>query len=482
MPVNITIFERNSTAGGRSTTVSAYGNPSFPIELGASIFVEVNSILKNAVEEFNLSTREFTSDVKLPGPSLGVWDGQGFVITMDNGWTDMAKLLWKYGLAPVKTMRLMRKVVGQFLKMYEKPHFPFESLTETAQNLGLLNVTATTGQNYLEANGITGSFGWDVVQASSRVNYATNLAYIHGLETMVCMAAEGGMSVAGGNYQIFERMIAASNATKVYDTEVSAIEKQKSGKYSIETRNGEVSLESYGPVHERTFDTVILAAPYQFTGIDLPTQVKDLPDKIPYVKLHVTLFTSPYLLSPAFFNLPEGQAAPHVILTTLPKDEEPGKGKDGVGSTGFFSISLLRPTTNPHTGGREYAYKIFSAEPPNSTFLSNLLGVEQQGPSRDAEIDPESGISKSDITWIYRKLWHSYPYEYPRVTFERIQLDDNLWYTSGMDSFISAMEANALMGMNVARLVVDKWSEELGGVGYGKMLEKEMEGMQMMSG
>jgi prenylcysteine oxidase/farnesylcysteine lyase len=80
-----------------------------------------------------------------------------------------------------------------------------------------------------------------------------------------------------------------------------------------------------------------------------------------------------------------------------------------------------------------------------------LLDVKFEGPLEDAK------ISDKDITWIYRKLWNSYPYEYPRVTFEKIKLGDGLWYTSGMDSFISTMETNALMGRNVARLIVDGW-------------------------
>jgi len=36
-------------------------------------------------------------------------------------------------------------------------------------------------------------------------------------------------------------------------------------------------------------------------------------------------------------------------------------------------------------------------------------------------------------------------------------LDENLWYTSGIESFISTMETSALMGRNVAKLVVDEW-------------------------
>ena len=412
-------------------------------------------------------------DVPVPGPALGVWDGEEFVVKMSSGWWDTAKLLWKYGLAPIKTMRLMKKVVGKFLEMYDAPLFPFEDLTQVARAQGLLDVTAATGEQYLEDNGITGNFGREVVQASTRVNYANNLRYIHGLETMVCMAAEGGMSVRGGNWQIFDNMIAASNAAALYSTEVRAIEKQKNGSYSLTFASAESGPQGYDlSTQHQLFDSVILAAPYQFSDLDISPSVKSVPEKIPYVKLHVTLFTSPHLPSPSFFDLPKDQKVPRAILTTLPTDEEPLEGAAGVGSPGFFSISLLRPVTNPHTGAQEYAYKIFSAEPPNSTFLSNLLGLSPpSSPSSDVE------LNISDISWVYRKLWHSYPYESPREAFERIELAEGLWYLNGMEAFISAMEAMALMGRNVAKLVVERWEEEIGGVVYGGMLEKEMAGM-----
>ena len=67
-----------------------------------------------------------------------------------------------------------------------------------------------------------------------------------------------------------------------------------------------------------------------------------------------------------------------------------------------------------------------------------------------------------EISWYYRKIWDSYPYEYPRVTFENIELADGFYYTSGMESFISTMETNALMGKNVARLIVDDYLMERG--------------------
>ena len=59
------------------------------------------------------------------------------------------------------------------------------------------------------------------------------------------------------------------------------------------------------------------------------------------------------------------------------------------------------------------------------------------------------------ISWYYQHVFHSYPKASPRVTFQDPIVGDGLYYTSGMESFISTMETNALMGKNVARLIVD---------------------------
>lgn len=436
----------------------AYDDPNIPVELGASIFVQVNRILVNAAKEFNLSIsaeRSTAAGPTIPGPSLAVWDGQSLVVTQEgeNGWWDIAKLLWKYGLAPIKTIRLMRSTTAKFFKMYDEPVFPFCSLTQAVSDVGLLDVTASTGEQYMLEHGITGSFAHDIVQASTRVNYAQNLKYIHGLEAMVCMATDGAMAIEGGNWKIFEQMIVAANATTLLATGVSSVEKQDSGAYSIRFQPtaevGDTASKS------QNFDAVILAGPYQYANLSISPEPERLPDKVPYVQLHVTLFASPHLLSPVFFGLPQTEPAPKVILTTLPPGEDAGEGAAGCGSPGFFSISLLDPVINPTTGNQEYLYKIFSPSPPNSTFLANLLGLEH--PHHRSG----TGITDEDITWMYRKVWNSYPYEFPRVTFDDLQLDENLWYTSGMESFISTMETSALMGKNVARLVVDQWRGKL---------------------
>ena len=164
---NITLFERSSYVGGRSTTVYAWDDPNLPIELGASIFVKVNKILVSAVENFNLSIDSARSVGPENVPELGIYNGYELVLqtAAGSGWWDTAKLLWRYGLAPIRTNNLMKSTTGKFFKMYDEPHFPFKSLTKVAYNLGLTAVTAATGEQYLKENSIGALFANEVVQA-----------------------------------------------------------------------------------------------------------------------------------------------------------------------------------------------------------------------------------------------------------------------------------------------------------------------------
>ncbi|PQE13341.1 prenylcysteine oxidase protein [Rutstroemia sp. NJR-2017a BVV2] len=449
--INVTVIERSSYIGGRSTTVNAYGNVLEPVELGASIFVEVNTILNNASREFGLSAQSSRSDVE---DIMGIWNGEKFVYTQaDSDWKywDIVKLFWKYGLAPYKTQRLMKTVVGSFLKLYERPFFPFRSLSDRVEELGLQTVTSVTGEQYLTANGISSSFATDIIQASTRVNYGQNLNFIHGLETMVCMAIEGAMQIQGGNWQIFDSMVKASNSTVLLNHTVTEITKSND-RYRIKTTTKDATGLSH--THDEPFDTIILAAPLQYTDIKLPSDLlTHTPDTIPYVTLHVTLFTSPHALNPVFFGLPAGSSSmPNTILTTLPPNTVPTDFEKPVGPAGFFSISTLRKVINPETLEWEYLYKVFSPSALTSEFLSGILGA-----AVPEDLSTISSVANNTITWYYPHVWHSYPYELPRVTFEEIELAQGFYYTSGIESFISTMETSALMGKNVARLVVDDY-------------------------
>jgi prenylcysteine oxidase/farnesylcysteine lyase len=153
--IDITVYERASYIGGRSTTVNAYNDARFPVELGGSIFVATNEILKNFTLEHGLEPQDSGTEYS---DILGIWNGESFVhIMKDSGWQwwDNTKLLWKYRMAPIKTVRLMKVVVGKFKQLYTAPFFPFRSLSNRAEDLGLLPATGVTGEQYLEKNGVS---------------------------------------------------------------------------------------------------------------------------------------------------------------------------------------------------------------------------------------------------------------------------------------------------------------------------------------
>lgn len=447
--VNITVYERSDYVGGRSTTVNVHNDLSMPVELGASIFVEVNRNLVSAAKQFGLNTEGLSAnEVLYLSKTLGVYDGQNWVFRgSESGWWTALKILWRYGMAPIKTQRLMKQTTGKFFKMYEEPVFPFKDLSQTAYDLGLTEITSSTGEQFLEKNGIVPPFSTDIIQASTRVNYAQNLDKIHALEAMVCMATDGAMQVRGGNWQIFDNMLKASGAQVLLNTSVTSISRQPSGTYAVDASS------NFTTINHTSHDTIILAAPLQFANLTIEPAPLNPPPGIPYVRLHVTLFTSAHALDPQYFNLASMDQVPTTILTTKPSSSDH--------PLIFFSISTVRLLHNPKTGQQEYLYKVFSPEPLEQWWLRRIVSA-----NRDSE-----------ITWKYEKIWHSYPYLEPRVTFEDIQLDaeGKVWYTSGIESFVSTMETSSLMGMNVARLVVDRWEKERKHEDAEKMVGKESE-------
>ncbi|EFX03369.1 prenylcysteine oxidoreductase [Grosmannia clavigera kw1407] len=439
--VNITLFEKTGRIGGRALTVNAYDDPDQRVELGASIFVEINQILWNATEKFGLSLDPPVGEID---GVLGIWDGDRFVYTQDetsSNWWNLAKLFWKYGLAPYRANNLMQATVSKFLSLYTAPYFPFRSLSARAFELELAQVTSQTGAQFLEQNKIAFPFSHDIIQASTRVNYASNLDTIHGLDTM------GASQVAGGNWKIFANFVRDSNADFRDNTLVKSISfasdsTNKAPKYNLKTKSSKTAETA-----QFEFDNVVIAAPYQFSGIKSADSVLTLAiDEIPYVTLYVTLFTSPLLLSPEFFNLEPGTKAPSTVLTTLGADES---SLSDAGKAGFFSISTLRTITNPRTERSEYLYKIFSPKKVTASFLSELLGAEVP------ETFTAPAETASVISWYYPYIFHAYPKALPRVTFQDPIVGNGVYYTSGIESFISTMETSALSGMNVARLIVD---------------------------
>lgn len=160
--------------------------------------MEANRILFEAVKTFNLSLDQDSSDDKPKRETLGIFDGQRLIFTQVIGgskfwmWWSSAKTLWRYGISPIRTLKLMRKTISTFLQMYDEPVFPWkDGLTAAATDVGLLDITSVTGSQILSKNGVSELFTREIVQAGTRVNYAQNVTGISGLTAMVSIAGDG---------------------------------------------------------------------------------------------------------------------------------------------------------------------------------------------------------------------------------------------------------------------------------------------------
>ncbi|KAK4119102.1 hypothetical protein N657DRAFT_659193 [Parathielavia appendiculata] len=375
--VNINLFEKTARIGGRTLTINPFNDPAHRVEQGASIFVLANYIPYESMTEFGFSP-------KLCAPAL---------------WNNL-KVILEYGLtSPQRAQDLVNATFTKFLRLYEPQFLPFESLTQRVQELDLFdNVTGVTGEQFLRDSGVGNRFAHDMIQSATRVNYASKFARIHGLTAILSLAGQGALSVQSGNWQIFHEMVQRPGATP------------SGSQYTVQTTSGS---------HPAAFDNVIIANPYQFSGISagegsLQTSIA----QVPYVQLHVTTFTSSNRFNPGFFDLPNSAQAPLTILTTLARSDTPTSGVDGAGKAGFFSMMAIKSAANPQS----QRDRLLGATVP-STFTG----------------------ANSPISWYAPQVFYAYPKTSPRTTFQDPIVGSRVYY----------MSTNALMGKNVARRIVD---------------------------
>ncbi|KAK9452965.1 Prenylcysteine lyase-domain-containing protein [Dipodascopsis uninucleata] len=424
---DITVFDKNSYIGGRCTTVYVHDDRSWPVELGASIFVKENYNLVQASKEFGLRIRKVASDRvnKKDGENIdeliGIWDGSQFVFqSSTSSWRSVAKMFYQYGTAPFHAKRTGSDAIKKFLNYYSAKYFPFSNLTQISEDLELTEFSNSTAYKLFQSRKVRKEFITEILQAATRVNYGQNIMNINALGAAVCIAAEGGMSIEGGNWQIFASMLERSNAELHLNTEVTQIEKSTNGMWEVFTKS-----------EVKEFDQVVIAAPIIQTGIT-GMEGLDIPE-VKYITIHVTLLATNKRLSSKYFGLLEDMPIPNVLLTTLPQ------GSNRMPPL-FNSISIVRYIPER----KEYVYKIFSPTKIQDGFLD--LMFDKNG----------------NITWKYEKIWYAYPRldRIDQFTPFKTKLE-GIWYLNGMEQFISTMETSSLAGANVAALIVGKQNKTI---------------------
>ncbi|CAO3619837.1 unnamed protein product [Cunninghamella blakesleeana] len=456
IPIDITVFEKNNYIGGRSTTVRIKDDPNLgEIELGASIFVEVNYNMMNATKKFSLDLKKHTDETK-----LGIWDGDSFIFEESgNQYWDMLKILWRYGRSPLKFNSHKNSILEKFLQVYQKDLASFTTLDDIINRLDLddlVNQTAT--KYYIDSLG--DKFVYEMLQTASRGNYNQDTDFIHAFGALVSMAAgSDSWTVAGGNYRIFEQFLERSINTKVHlNTKVTSIEYNihNDQKYTVYTSSSssDPHEENVEKENGQDFDIVVIASPLHSSDIDTSClKLSKHHFNRDYHTVHVTLVTG--FADPTYFGRNKDDVPTEIITTGIPLVDHFNKKQ-------AFFTSITRQET---LDNGESVYKLFS---PNKL------------------TDEDLSVLFYNTSWVYHHEWQAFPKLYPNGNREtenydwpslilhgfhqydknnnnsENNLDDQLnnggiIYANAFESFISTMETQTIIGKNIAKIIYDQW-------------------------
>ncbi|KAL2915004.1 hypothetical protein HK105_205548 [Polyrhizophydium stewartii] len=452
---DVTVFDRESRIGGRAHVLPLTVDVCDPqpagksecrkedmiIELGASIFAKANAHMVNASREFGLEfvDRSSSTLAKERYASFGVWDGAEwhYLETPPSGssspgwgwfgsWVSSFKMLYKYGFfnGPIQASSIARGVARDFIKVYGKleRNERFEDVVDLVNELGVRESVETRADQYMADRKISSAFIQDIFGGITRNTYLQDTDSIRAFGGLIALfsGVDEMYTVKGGNYKVFEGMLAGSDVRLASRVDVVAKTKTPEGKpeFHIELSNGE----------KHTFDMVVLAAPLPASSIDFRgINLQNFPI-FKYVRLYVTVVVGE--LNPAFFGLQRREEIPITLLTSSPSHE----------SVPFNCMSILRAIDETRV-----VTKMFSRLPLSEKQLDAMF------------------VSRSQTA---RHAWER-PGSYPLLppvddqswSLKVVVDTDGLYYANSFEGFISTMETETIAGRNVAGLVADRISK-----------------------
>ncbi|KAL1412043.1 hypothetical protein Q8F55_003040 [Vanrija albida] len=401
----VVVYDKESYVGGRSTVVFAHNDSSVDAsELGAAIFVGANRNLVNAAKLFNLTTYEVDF-----GGGVGIWDGREFLFKTDGTkgwwgkvWTGVAALRRYGALSPFRQGRATTALLRKFKRLYEPSWLgargALGSIEEFARTVELgTELTSEKGVDWARGIKLTDRWIAEMIEPSTRVNYASDLDVIHALGASVSLATDGAVAVEGGNWRIFDAFLKDAKADVRLDTVVTDIELEGDQFRVVTADTADV------------YDQVFFAAPWASSPISRKLE-KHFDEAIPpqeYVRLHTTFATTKTSHpDPAYFGLTNDSRIPsHVFTTGWTAREE------GTPDPGFQSISYQR-----HIGD-ERVVKIFSLGHIDDEHLERIFGHKP--------------------SWVLRKVWESYPVLRPIAAYAPVEPIKGLHYLASLEPWVS---------------------------------------------
>ncbi|KAJ1547461.1 hypothetical protein HK096_002805, partial [Nowakowskiella sp. JEL0078] len=429
----ITIFESSDRIGGRARAIKVpVGDKEITVEIGASIIAEVNTHLLNAskalnVERVQTSWNEINNSEKEEDEGLGIWDGEHWRFKRPPRpsfkWIYDISFITRYGFVngPVKTLKIVNKVVEKFLKVYDlieagKFFLNVRSLIEETE---LWETVENSVNKFWTGNSINDLFLREIIGGITKNTYAQEIDRSHSFGSMISLFSISSplFKIKGGNQRLFEEMVHESEATLKMNTKVTGIKKNtvESGelRYTIITENED----------NEDFDVVVVASP-TIGQIELKNIQINTTQQLHYVNLHVTVVVGE--LNSTYFKLTESSSIPkNILVPSEPKDSK-------ISRVPFLSAGINHQQVI--NGKTIQVVKFFSLEEMTNTVLCKLF------------------VRQDFIEKVFWKNPGSYPYleiVNRNQYLGAIEIADGLYHANAMEGFLSTLETESVSALSV---------------------------------
>jgi prenylcysteine oxidase/farnesylcysteine lyase len=209
--VEVTVFERSPAVGGRSSSAAYPLSPPSSerpqmMEMGAGILYTGNRYL------YNLSLLLGLHHVPSPPRSFGLWSGDTFAFRSGSTkFSTSLGMVWRYGLSLFRLTKTVKSRLADFMRLYDVQEEGrcFENPKDLWEAVGLYNLTQTTIESYLTAQGLSRRILGELVAAVNRVNYNQNnqLNALAGVVSLCPLVTGSTFTIREGNGAIAAAML-----------------------------------------------------------------------------------------------------------------------------------------------------------------------------------------------------------------------------------------------------------------------------------
>lgn len=416
--LDITIFEKEKTVGGRTKSIEYEGKH---VNLAATFFTDAGLNLVSLMKKFGIEYSVTFKDTN----SRMVYDGKQMVYNSTNRF-NFIKTFYNYGYSMFKLKRCISLWDKQFQTLYpklsqnEKTGFAFENPGEFLKFANFDKYVSETGKDLVTEMGLSQDFSDVFLHGMVKFIYSNEINTINGFAMMVILQGmfEKAYTPNLGMDQLIKTMLLEKNdfCNLKTDSPVKMVHFEKeSKKYRVQFMEKGVDTKS------ELFDVVILATPFNFSRIEFSNV--DFPPGMAInrqnKKIVITVLEGK--IKNSFFGLKNED--PIIESLFLMKGSE-------VKLANINSISQLSVLGN----GR-FLYGLQSESPISDGLLSQLFENEKV---------------------VTRKTWDfAYP-EYKPISVDKIppfRLAYGLYFPNAIEFTASFMELQTLSAQNIVKLI-----------------------------